>query len=270
MLKKRIITAAILIPLMLLVIFYLPVQGFCVLTALLTLIGAWEWTSLMGLKKTPSRCIYLGIIFVLFFAMFFMPMPLIMLGAAGWWLLALLMVALYPQLAGWWRKSVLWRGLMGALVLMPCWMAVNYVRNLGNGTFALLYLFVLVWGADTVAYFAGQKWGKTKLAAKVSPGKSVQGFVAALVFAAITSVVVIYLTEAPDFLWKWLAGLTFMTVIASVVGDLFESMLKRNADVKDSGSLLPGHGGLLDRIDSLTAAAPIFGLGVFLMMMLAY
>lgn len=270
MLKTRIITAVILIPLMLLVIFYLPLTAFCLFTGLVTLLGAWEWTQLMGLHQPAYRVAYLALMAMLFLFLFFISIPLTMMIAGGWWLVALLMVVIYPRMTGWWRNSIFMRGLMGALVLAPCWMSVNYIRNLGNGSYTLLYLFILVWGADTTAYFVGKKWGKTKLLAGVSPGKSVQGLAGALVFAVIASIVVIYLTEAPQFLWKWLAGLTITTVVASVVGDLFESMMKRNASLKDSGALLPGHGGLLDRIDSLTAAAPVYGLGVFLMMMTAY
>lgn len=270
MLKQRIITAVILLPLMVLAILYLPVGVFCLFTALITLMAAWEWTALMDLKKPAHRFIYLIVMSACFLLMLFISIPLTMMVAAAWWLLALVMVAIYPRLSGWWSKSVVWRGLMGVLTLVPCWMSINYVRNLGNGSFTLLYLFILVWGADTTAYFVGKKWGKTKLAPHVSPGKSVQGFIGALVFAVLAAIVVVYMTDAPDFLWKWLAGLTILTVLSSVVGDLFESMLKRNATVKDSGVLIPGHGGLLDRIDSLTAAAPVFGLGVFFMMMVAY
>jgi phosphatidate cytidylyltransferase len=270
MLKQRIITAVILIPLMLAIIFYMPSTPFCLFTALVVLMAAWEWTALMGLKRKSARFVYLAIILAAFIAVLFMSIPLVLVVTAAWWLLALLMIVLYPRLTGWWSNSIFVRGVMGMLTLVPCWVALNYVRNLGNGSYTLLYLCVLIWGADTTAYFVGKKWGSIKLAAKVSPGKSVQGCIGALVFTAVATAGVIYITEAPQMLWRWLIALSFITVISSIVGDLFESMIKRNANVKDSGTLLPGHGGLLDRIDSLTAAAPVFGLIVFLMMVLAY
>jgi phosphatidate cytidylyltransferase len=270
MLKQRIITAAILIPVMVAIIFYLPVRAFCLFTGFVVLMGAWEWTAMMGLKKRVSRLAYLALLSLFFVAMLFISIPLILMVSAGWWVLSLLLVALYPRFSSWWSNSIFWRGLMGLFVLVPCWVAVNYVRNLGNGSYTLLFLFILIWGADITAFFVGKKWGTIKLAPKVSPGKSLQGFLGAVLFSLIAAAVVIYMSGAPQSLWLWLIVLSVATVISSVVGDLFESMLKRNSGLKDSGALLPGHGGLLDRIDSLTAAAPIFALGVFLMMVLAY
>jgi phosphatidate cytidylyltransferase len=270
MLKQRILTALILIPLMVAIIFYLPIRAFCLFTAFIVLMGAWEWTAFMGLKKRSSRWLYLSIMIVLFFMMVFIPIPLILMTSVGWWVISLILIVLYPRFTGWWKDSVVSRGLMGVLVLIPCWVAINYIRNLGNGAFTLLFLFILIWGADITAYFVGKKWGTTKLAPKVSPGKSVQGFVGAVIFALLAALFVVYMSGAPASLWPWLFALSVLTVVSSVVGDLFESMLKRNIGLKDSGNLLPGHGGLLDRIDSLTAAAPVFALGVFLMMVLAY
>jgi phosphatidate cytidylyltransferase len=154
--------------------------------------------------------------------------------------------------------------LMGFLVLIPCWAALNYLRSLHDGIYTLLFLFALIWGADSAAYFVGRKWGKHKLAPQVSPGKSWQGLCGALVCALFIAAIAGWLSETPIQLWWRGAVIAVVTVLFSVMGDLFESMIKRQAGVKDSGQLLPGHGGLLDRIDSLTAAAPIFVLVMML------
>ena len=161
--------------------------------------------------------------------------------------------------------DVLVRGIMGILVLMPCWLALNFIRVLPSGEMILLALFVLIWGADTGAYFAGKKWGKHKIIPQVSPGKSWEGLAGAL----LTTVLLVFclltaLKFPPADIWVLLL-LSLVTVLFSVLGDLFESMLKRKVDLKDSGTILPGHGGILDRIDSLTAAAPIFALGLILL-----
>ncbi len=148
---------------------------------------------------------------------------------------------------------------MGLMVLIPCWLAINFIRNIPeSGIYILLYLFVLIWGADSGAYFAGKLWGKTKIAPKVSPGKTWEGLGGALIVTLIITLGTLYGVHTPYRLWAFVCLITVVTILFSVAGDLFESMLKRNAGLKDSGRLLPGHGGILDRIDSLTAAAPVF------------
>ena len=138
-------------------------------------------------------------------------------------------------------------------------------KNLEKSLHFLLFLFVLIWGADTAAYFSGKKWGKNKLAPLVSPGKSIQGAVGAMIFSILLTFLALWIGRDSFQGWFWATVLSIITVLFSIVGDLFESMLKRRVDLKDSGQLLPGHGGLLDRIDSLTAAAPIFALGALLL-----
>lgn len=267
MLKKRIITACLLIPLTLIVIFYFPPPLFLLLTAIIVLAAAWEWTAFMGLTQYKFKFLYLLIMLVFLGWALYVPMMLLLYGAFAWWLIASALVLFYPRLTS--RKKnyryVFMHGVMGICVLLPCWAAINFIRNQdNNGLALLLFLFVLVWGADSTAYFAGKKWGKTKLAARVSPGKSIEGVVGALLFALLFSLVVYYACDVPVGLWVWGVALSLVTVVFSVVGDLFESVMKREAGLKDSGKLFPGHGGLLDRIDSLTAAAPVFALGSLL------
>ena len=127
-----------------------------------------------------------------------------------------------------------------------------------------MYVFCLVWGADTGAYFAGRKFGKHKLAPSVSPGKTIEGFVGGLITTSILIVAVAIYRDLSAIRFVAFVGLSLLTVLASVLGDLLESMVKRQAGVKDSGNIFPGHGGALDRIDSLTAAAPLFALGWWL------
>jgi phosphatidate cytidylyltransferase len=234
---------------------------------LLTLGGVWEWSGLMGITKPVPKLIYLVITLALFLMAMFVPVPLILMIAFVWWLVALLIVVLYPRGTSAWGSMIV-RGIMGWLVLLPCWAAINFIRSQESGIGMLLFLFILIWGADSAAYFAGRKWGKTKLASSVSPGKSVEGVGGAVLFSLFFTLIVFALSQVPISQWPFILGLSVLTVLFSILGDLFESVMKRYVGVKDSGNLLPGHGGLLDRIDSLTAAAPIFALGSYLMAML--
>ncbi|MEO8400671.1 MAG: phosphatidate cytidylyltransferase [Gammaproteobacteria bacterium] len=267
MLKQRILTAIILIPIFVLLVFKLPPIGFAFLTGAVVLWGAWEWSAFIGVTKFPQSIIYPIIVLVaLFFATFFLNIPTVVKVAAGWWVFALLLVVLYPVLSLGWGRGKIIRGLMGFFVLIPCWLAVNYIRNVdGAGISMLLFLFIIIWGADSGAYFAGKWFGKHKLAPSVSPGKTWEGLFGALLTTVVITVLALWLTDSPSNLWLGGIIVSIVTVLFSILGDLFESMLKRQEGLKDSGHLLPGHGGILDRIDSLTAAAPIFVVGAELL-----
>ncbi len=155
------------------------------------------------------------------------------------------------------------RGALGLAVLVPLWLSVLWLH--AESPSMLLGLFALVWIADSAAFFVGRRWGRHRLAPRVSPGKSWEGALGALLAAPVVAVPLALL---PGYGLRALPELLLLTgfaVVASVVGDLFESQLKRQAGVKDSGTLLPGHGGVLDRIDSLTAAAPLFYWGLNLL-----
>jgi phosphatidate cytidylyltransferase len=135
--------------------------------------------------------------------------------------------------------------------------AINYMSNSYTGAVCLLYVFVLVWATDTGAYFAGRAFGKRKLAAKVSPGKTIEGFIGGISVAIIISIIA-YMLNLFDMTFSTFFISSLSAIFVSVLGDLTESMFKREAGIKDSGHLIPGHGGILDRIDSLTAAVPVF------------
>jgi phosphatidate cytidylyltransferase len=261
MLKYRVLTALILIPIFIALVLKLSPIAFCIFTGAMILWGAWEWSALMGLQKKSARFLYVFSVLALLVGTFELPLMQILYVAFVWWLVALVLVLIYPKTSAKWGKNWVITSLMGFLVLIPCWLAINYIRNAPDGISMLLYVFILIWGADTGAYFAGRKWGKNKLAPAVSPGKTWEGLTGALVTTLFIAAGALFLAKVPYK--EWFIGMTLavITVLFSVLGDLFESMLKRNTGLKDSGTLLPGHGGLLDRIDSLTAAAPIFALG---------
>jgi phosphatidate cytidylyltransferase len=271
MLKKRLITAAVLIPVFVALILKLPINGFIALTSIFTMLGAWEWSRLIGLKLPLPRLCYPVVVYGVMSFPVYLTIQWVVLGALLFWLIALFLVVRYPKSSQSWSKSMFLRGLMGCMVFIPTWRGLNYLRatdifGAGNGPYIVLFIFVLIWCADSGAFFAGKLWGKNKLAPAVSPGKTWQGFIGAIVCALILAPALLWLIPTPQPSIMILTALSVVTVAFSVLGDLFLSMLKRNVDLKDSGGLFPGHGGLLDRVDSLTAAVPIFTLGCLLML----
>lgn len=264
MLIQRILTALVLIPLVLTGLIFLPNLPFLIITAFIFLAAAWEWSSLMGLTSRRSRILYLLLIAVSLVGISLTSVTWYAPAASGWWVVATIMVFVYPQGQTLWRNRFL-RGLMGIAVLAPSWAAINTIRSQATGVYVLLFLLLIIWTADTAAYFAGKQWGKRKLAPKVSPGKSIEGLLGAFAATTLVALLAFHYGDVPVKRWGFGLLLVWFTVFFSVIGDLFESMLKRIVGVKDSGNLLPGHGGLLDRIDSLTAAAPVYLYGVLML-----
>lgn len=268
MLKQRILTALILAPLMLGGIFLLPVPQFGLFIAAIITIAAWEWANMAGITQPVGRFLYAGAVAIALFASAWLinkqpSYQIVFLAVAGgWWLSALLFVLKYPKLSSLWgARSV--RILIGFCVLIPMWVGFMVLKQTAHSSLLILFLMFLIWGADTGAYFAGKRWGKSKLAPQVSPGKSWAGFWGGLVTAIFVALVFAYYShnyikslDATSFLSLLL--ISALTMFSSVLGDLLESMFKRFRGIKDSSSLLPGHGGVLDRIDSMTAAVPVF------------
>jgi phosphatidate cytidylyltransferase len=184
--------------------------------------------------------------------------------SVAWWLFATYLVVIYP-VGGFVTKNPGIRLLMGLFVLLPCWVSIHVIHYSSGGPYRLLFLFALIWGADAGAYFVGKRWGCNKLAPRVSPGKTIQGLIGALVTALLIAMLGAYFFKVAYHYWPAVLALSASVVLFSIVGDLFESLLKRQENLKDSGRLLPGHGGIMDRIDSLTAAAPVFLLGTLLL-----
>ena len=189
-----------------------------------------------------------------------------------WWVIAFALIVNYPTSRRLWSRTRAIVGLFGVLTLVPAWAALLSVRAIRidsepyYGGFVALFILLLVWAADVGAYFAGVRYGRNKMMPAVSPGKTMEGLCGGITLAFVVMMVVSHWAKVPatQFTGFYLTGL--FTVVASVFGDLNESMFKRCAGVKDSGAILPGHGGILDRIDSLTAALPVFTLAYLWLM----
>ena len=230
---------------------------FAPLLAVGTIIAAHEWTKLMPKWRQPIVFVLMVLAITLLSLMLKVTWLFWWAASLVVWLLALSWVRVFPAQTVWYGQQL---ALMGVVILTACITAMFYLWQLSP--WWLLYVFVLVWCADSGAYFVGRKLGRRKMAPNVSPNKSMEGLAGGLVTGLLVVVAIsvfkLQLTGLPLIAFLSLSALT---ILASVLGDLFESMLKRRADVKDSGTILPGHGGVLDRIDSLLSAMPIFALG---------
>jgi len=270
MLKQRLITAAILLPLVVWAILELPTVYVALLFALVVSQGGWEWGGLMRQSSRRQRGAFvITVVAALAGAgwlfqsagLHWLALPILSL---FWWLLAAVWVLSYPASDQRWSNAAI-QWLIGLAILLPTWVAIIGLHHSGSqGPYLVLYLLSLIWVADSGAYFGGRKWGKRKLAPAVSPGKTWAGVVSALAASAIYAGLAVDFFSLPRNLWTAFVVLSLVTVIFSILGDLTESMFKRQAGIKDSGGLLPGHGGVLDRIDSVTAAAPVFVVGFWL------
>ena len=275
MLKQRVITGVILAVVVALAIFALPLGWFAGFISLVLIAALWEWSDLAGMRPLAARVAYcaLGLVLMLLLgwgSAVWSELPRqrvvgeVLVLAAIWWALALVVVATYPASSGVWAAK--WRrGLMGLLTLLPTWLAFVFLRGHERGDWLLLFVIALVAAADIGAYFTGTRFGRHKLAPEVSPGKTWEGFAGGLVASVLLALIVWLAVWHARFGLLEFLGVTALTALVSVLGDLLESMLKRQRGVKDSSNLLPGHGGVMDRLDSLSAAAPIFALGLLLM-----
>ncbi len=256
MLAQRILTALMLIPLVLWGIFAGSDFWFALILGAILILGAWEWAKMVGLNLI-ARLAYLALLAVLLYGAQFLPPVVVLSPALIWWSVAVGLVVTYPKYREFWQQSLGVRVFAGVALLIPTFIALIWIRDSGKGAWDLVYLMLLIWGADSAAYFSGRRFGQRKLAPKLSPGKTWEGFIGAQLAALILAIgSVIYF----EFSFWFALILAFSVVTISVLGDLFESLAKRESGVKDSGNILPGHGGIMDRIDSLTAAAPLFAL----------
>lgn len=261
------------IPAVIAALFLLPPLGFAIATLAICVLAAWEWGQLAGFVTATQRITIAVLFGLLLAAMLLLPASdagayqpaaeYSLRASLGWWIIALLLVLSYPASAAFWRRSRVLRLAFGLLTLVPFFWSMVVLRSWHYdtqpyaGAFWLLYVMCLVWGADSGAYMFGKKFGKHKLAPKVSPGKTWEGVIGGLFTSAVISL--LFSVLAPlDVAAPTLLVCSVVAVLASVLGDLTESMFKREAGVKDSSHLIPGHGGILDRIDSLTAAIPVF------------
>ncbi len=271
MLKQRLITAAILIPLVIFGILNLQTANLQWFVALVSVLAAWEWFAIIGIHDITKRLTWvLGLCLLATLILTYLPLGFVLFIASLLWLMAAMIILKYghqglpSQLAALFRQTRF--GVASAVTLIALfWVAIIALHQTALGPQQLLYVMVSVWLADTGGYFAGKKWGKTALAAAVSPNKTWQGVWGALALTTVWAMIAYSIDIAGAMsLIAWI-GLTLVTVGMSIVGDLFESLFKRSYNVKDSGNLLPGHGGILDRIDSLISAVPIFVAGLMLL-----
>jgi phosphatidate cytidylyltransferase len=268
-LLQRVITALVLLPLVLGAVWYLPQQWLYLVFSVVGLLGAWEWTGMMRLASVPARCAYLLLVAAALAGAWLVPAawwPWIALPNLAWWLLVLFLIPGFP---GNFERNPPSRSalaLLGLVWLVPTILCLVQVRGHGGGfdPLRLMYTLALVWASDVGAYLAGRNLGRNKLAPTVSPGKTREGALGGLLLCAVFALVAGSYVFQPGSLRQLslLVVLSLCVAALSIVGDLGESMFKRLAGLKDSGKLLPGHGGILDRIDSLLAAAPAMALGL--------
>lgn len=273
------LTALVLITILIGVLFYLPIAVLYFFIMLVCVLAACEWCQLAGYYQISQKLMICSLFGIILFILtinswnntILMISPIIkslLLLSLLWWIFAFFLIISYPRRAGFWRNSKIWRLIFGMLTITPFGAGIlalrqfNYEANNYTGAISLLYIISLVVAVDSGSYLFGKLLGKHPLIAKISPGKTWEGIVGGL----FTSTLIYYL-----FSMKFISLqlpfkvmsitiliVSIISVLASILGDLTESMLKREAGIKESSNLVPGHGGVLDRIDSLTAAIPIF------------
>lgn len=257
MLLPRIFSAIVMAVLFICAVFVLEQTSFMLAMGAVVLVAGWEWARLSGVQSALARIAFAIVIGLLCFATHTLGWQKeILYVAPVVWLTALYWVVCYPR-QKLWRFNIS-RLILGVLVLTTTWSSMVVLKESNNFVVWVLLLMGLIWGADSGAYFSGKAFGKKKLAPKVSPGKSWEGVVGGVVFTQIGVALFSYLVGFSFGAWGILVVIGLITVFVSVLGDLMESLLKRHESMKDSSHLIPGHGGVMDRVDSLTAAAPIF------------
>jgi phosphatidate cytidylyltransferase len=267
-LKLRLLSALVMVPLVIILVLFSDQPTFAVLVALGLLAGAWEWSALVPLQGRQARLLYLAATAAVTAVawMYARSEPFVnglLWAAMGWWLFVLFWVS-RPRLG---REVTLLhtsaKALLGIGMLVSTWVALVVLHGRPDqGPHWVLYVMFLVWAADSGAYFAGKAYGQRKLAPQVSPGKTWEGVYGALAASVLFAFGYAWFLDLPSAAFTSFILVCLVTVLFSIVGDLLESLLKRQQGVKDSGSLIPGHGGVLDRADSLLAAAPVFLFGL--------
>lgn len=276
MTKTRLLAALIMAPVAILSVLFVPTPVLAALSAVVFLAALWEWLKLAEVDDTLARTILLLCNAAVMAALVwgsrsaqggsFALLQLVVLLGVGWWLLAMLWMKHYHFASDHDSHARAFKLLAGTLAVIPAWCALGLIHaGQPNGHKWLLLALFLVWAADSGAYFAGRYFGgrlfKRRLAPRISPNKTIEGLLGGVALALAVAVVGALLIGATVEQLPAIAVVALATVLFSVVGDLFESLLKRHVGAKDSGALIPGHGGVLDRVDSVLAALPVFALG---------
>lgn len=263
MFKLRLISVLILIPLVVLAILYLPSVYIAIGSGLMFALAAWEWLKMTVPKSPRMRILLLSLLILLAYNLLYAGLPVawIYWFALLCWSCGFIGICYFPRGTDIWRQ-VMRQPLTGMIMFVPGWVAFNQLHSFSpEGPTWVLLGCSLIWGADIGAYCAGKLWGDTKLAPNVSPGKTWAGFYGAL-FSGALIMSVFYILFKPDFSYIYAIWLAMLTILFAVIGDLVESLVKRVYGFKDSGNIIPGHGGMYDRIDSMLAAFPIYMLGM--------
>lgn len=270
-LSHRILTALVLLPPFLAAVFLLPTSWFALVLAAVVMLAVLEWLPMIGLNRASVKWAVIGVL-AGFMALVAGAVdegvitPAVLLAGVMFWPVACILLWVHERSTREAAALAPGRGLLiGLLLLLPSWTALVWLHDQPGGPWLVMLLLLITWAADIGAYFAGRRFGRHRLAPRVSPGKTWEGFAGGLLLATVVGLSLrpllpgMPLPLLPFFL------LLILTIVLSVVGDLFESMVKRRAGMKDSGTLLPGHGGVLDRIDSVTASATVFAGGLYLL-----
>lgn len=285
MTRIRLIAALVMAPVAIAAILLLPTAWLVTLAAIVFLMGLWEWFELADIDETLGKTVLLLAHVALMVALVwasrsgsgysFALFELATLVGVAWWLLALLWLGRYRFASDHTTHARVFKLAAGALATIPAWCALAWLHGsdtspslvawIPQGHFWLLTALMMVWAADSGAYFAGRKFGKHKLSPRISPNKTIEGLVGGVVAGMVVALCISLLAGADSSQLPAIALVALLATLFSVAGDLFESLLKRHAGVKDSGHLIPGHGGVLDRLDGVLAALPAFALGKALM-----
>lgn len=268
MLKQRVGTALVLAPLGILAVLYLMPQQFWWLLAALFAVAGYEWARFVEVRNLWLRLLTAVVIAV------------VVVAGASWataqsTITATTGVLLWIIASAWLARAGLeptrntselaFKGVFGLLLILNGAFALGVLFTQPDGRYWLLLLLLLIWGADVGAYIAGRTLGRHKLAPRVSPGKTWEGVAGGVLLSMIVALVASQWMNLQAGQLGWLLIMSMSTVAISIVGDLFISLMKRQAGLKDAGRIFPGHGGVLDRFDSLIAAAPMFLLGKYLL-----
>ena len=266
MLKQRTITGLVLAPIGIAAVLLLPTAALAVFTSITVLVAMWEWTRLAGFASRPARSAVVALVMltlaVLWLARGEALIWYLIVAGAIWWVVAFLWLRNFSFGAAPTRENAAIKLVAGLFAVLPAWLALAKLHaEPVQGHAWALFALALVWVADIGAYLAGSRYGKKKLCPQISPNKTVVG-----VYGALAGAIVLAIIAGLLFGWRGmqlvaLIALALVTVGASIVGDLYESLIKRQASVKDSGALFPGHGGMFDRLDSVFAALPVFTVG---------
>ena len=277
MTKTRVLAALIMAPLAIGGVLLLPTPWLVAIAAVLFLLALWEWLRLADVEDTLARTILLACNLALMVALVwgsrsahggsFALFQLVIVIGVGWWLLALLWLKHYHFASDHDSHARAFKLLAGTLAVVPAWCALGVIHSSQpNGHIWLFVALAIVWAADSGAYFAGRHFGGRwfagrKLAPRISPNKTLEGLLGGLAAGMLVAAAGALLAGAGMAQLPGVLLVAIFTVLFSVVGDLFESLLKRHVGAKDSGNLIPGHGGVLDRLDGVLAALPIFAVG---------